>query len=139
MPRYRLDRPEGGTITLPSGTWHWFPVRLMALPENACVRQSLIFGHAQSTGSTMRRRLEPDVLELRDGQLLEFALAPDERTLVLDGHQFRIEPPLEAQLEPMWRVHGPTSQQRFETDWEVEMQLGELTEQDMMAIVRSGP
>lgn len=137
MPRYNFHKVEGGTIDLPSGRWYWYLTQLLLLPEEACVFQTLVLAHADEAGSTMRLRVPPELADLSMDQVAELAVNPEERTILIDGRQYRVQHSDDDVTEPMWLVKGP-HHRRWRTDWEIEVPLGALEESDMVAIVRMG-
>lgn len=135
MPEYRLDHYEGGEVTLASGQWRWFPIRLLSLPEEQCEMQLLILAHNEHPGDLMRVRVPPEVDGMDLEAITELARNPEEREFFSEDHHFNIRPLSEGTDGNMWRVR-PSDRPAFQTDLHNEKALGDLSQEELGEIAR---
>jgi hypothetical protein len=133
MSTYRLDQPEGGLLTLPSGDWRWFVIRLNSLPEGVCQLQQLIFVNEPEGGDIMRARVPSDINTIDDVSVKEYARKPEDRMFLAPSGWVTVRPPIETLADRMWSV-WPENRYHFRTSYAVEKPLGELTREDMLTI-----
>jgi hypothetical protein len=136
MTTYRLDQLDQGFVSLPSGNWKWYVIRLMSLPEGTCEVQHLIFANANYAGDIMRAQVPSHLSEIDDESVMSYARQPDDRSFRTDKGRFQIRPPLEDGRQRMWSVR-PEQGIPFRTDMHIEKSLGELTEEDLRELVRT--
>jgi hypothetical protein len=139
MTTYELDEPGGGELTLPSGHWRWFVIRVNSMPENRCASQQLIFANESYSDSddVMRVDVPRNVDSLDDEDVRRYARNPDTRSFLISTSEFTIWPPTDDMNNRMWRVR-PASGYQFRTSKHIEKPLGELTNQELAEIVTSG-
>ena len=134
MTTYRLDHHERGVISLESGTWRWFVIRLNSLPEVVCESQQLYFANESQPGDVMRARIPCDVNEIDDGAVAEYARNPDEREFRTSAGRFSIRPPSDIGNSRMWNVR-PERGRLHRTSFAIDTPLGELTHDELLAIL----
>jgi len=135
MPSYNLEALDGGTVTLRSGEWRWFPVRLNAMPERSCVSQHLFFASVEHKGSVMRTRIDPDTDHVSEREVEEAAANPDEREAWTATGQATVWPPREDVDDPEWRIRVP-HRGYVRTDMHREHRLGDLTHEEVGDLLR---
>lgn len=134
MPEYRLDLGDGGLVSLPSGDWNWFPVRLLSLPGGVCETQFLVLAHAAEAGSVLRVRIPTELCVLDNPSVEAFAKEAEEREILTGRGRFLVRSPSEHDRDDWWKVSpevGPT----FRMDVHRGRVLAELTREEMLEIV----
>jgi hypothetical protein len=130
MPNYRVDQGDKGELTLRSGSWQWFPISIVALPEGAVVSQKLVFAHRDHLGDAMWIRVPAPTPTLTEDAVRELALQGNERRLVTPHGEYTFE----TLDEPGWlRVRSRTRVFRVEIDNEQE--LAQLTHEELEELV----
>jgi hypothetical protein len=135
MIDYRLGNHPSGSVTLPSGRWKWFAIRICSLPDNVCHSQNLIFAGEDRTGSVMRTRIPPEVDVANEKEITEYGRMPDEREFQTQRGRYTIYPPRVFDANHMWMVR-PESGRTFRTNIASDRQLGELTDEELEFIER---
>jgi hypothetical protein len=137
MASYRLDQLEGGVTAIGPSRWRWYVMRLNSLPSGQCELQHLIFVSETDGGGIMRARVPSDVDVVDDRAVLRHAMHPDDRSFRGRRGWLTVYPPNEEDTEPMWRVR-PEARRPFRTDIAIEKSLGELSNDDLLAIESVG-
>ena len=133
LSTYRLDQFERGSVTLSSGLWRWYVIRLNSLPEQVCQLQQLIFISEPDGGDLMRARVPSDVDTVDERTVEQYARNPDDRTFRAPTGWITVRPPVESGPGRMWSI-WPEKGYIFRKSHAVEKPLGELTREDMLKI-----
>jgi hypothetical protein len=135
---YRLDQLDRGAITLLSGIWRWFVIRVNSMPGEKCEVQYLIFANESISSDIMHARVPSDVDAIDVVAVKEFARHADDRSFRTPKGRYVLRPPANDGRIDMWQVR-PDRGMPFRTNWYIEKAIGDLTASDLEEIVRGSP
>lgn len=132
---YQLLRPDSGRVTLRSGTWHWFVVRIVSMPDDECVLQRLVYVHADEPDATMSVTIDPlDSVETSEDAAAQ-AERVTERTIRTAEGWFAVYPPLANASYDDWIVK-PQGARRLLAAAGADGHLSSLTTSELVDVLR---